>query len=59
MPDESCEVDEEKEDDAEAAAPVTMRSMFDEPDLLAEVARCVANLDADDIVVTDCSVQRH
>ena len=53
VPDESREVEEEKEDDAEAAAPVTMRSMFDEPELLAEVARCVVNLDADDVVVTE------
>ena len=29
VPDELCEVEEEKEDDTEAVAPVTMRLMFD------------------------------
>ena len=53
MPDESCEVAEEQEDDAEAAALVTMRSMFDEPELLAEVAHCVVNLDEEVVAVTE------
>ena len=53
VPEELSETTEDQEEDAEVAAPVTMRSMFEDSNLLEETARCVVNLDVDAVVVAE------
>ena len=68
VPDE-VEALEEQEEDGEVVDPVITHSMFEDSDLLEEVACCVVNLDVDAVVVTEeertmrddlvCLVKKH
>ena len=53
VPEALNEATEEQEEDSEVAVPVTMRSLFDDSELLAEVAGCVVNLDDVVAIVTE------